>query len=63
MFFIEILNQKIIFRGDFIVKIADFGISRIISSANEKIIKLHSNQPYITPEIYNNQPYSVESDI
>ncbi|KAJ5073401.1 camk family protein kinase [Anaeramoeba ignava] len=46
-----------------LLKIGDFGISRILSNTYEKAKTLIGTPYYISPEILENKPYSFQSDI
>ncbi|OHT13468.1 Calcium/calmodulin-dependent protein kinase type 1 [Tritrichomonas foetus] len=55
-------NSQEIYEGDFIIKIADFGLSGIIEK-NKKMEKYFGTLGYAAPEVLKNVPYDKTADI
>lgn len=59
----DIKAQNIFLTRDDIVKLGDFGISKVLSSTIDKAKTLVGTPYYLSPEIVDNKPYNFKSDV
>ncbi|XP_067451525.1 interferon-induced very large GTPase 1-like [Thunnus thynnus] len=59
----DIKPQNIFLTKDETVQLGDFGVSRVLNSTKELATTFTGTQLYLSPEIYENEPYNNKSDI
>ncbi|XP_067451144.1 interferon-induced very large GTPase 1-like isoform X2 [Thunnus thynnus] len=59
----DIKPQNIFLTKDGTVQLGDFGVSRVLNSTKELATTITGTRLYLSPEIYENEPYNNKSDI